>query len=98
MAKSARYCTKCGKALRFKMRECHWCGTKITNPDKSTSKYFIWGIIPIVGWIVGLILFFTLQHEYPRKADSAAKGVMTGVIGVLGAVIVFFLAKMIFGK
>ncbi len=86
MFNSARYCVKCGRGLRFKMRECPWCGTEVENPDK--SKYFAWGLIPVLGWIVGLILFFTLQNEYPRRADSAAKGVVTGVIGVLLACLV----------
>ena len=95
MSRNARYCVKCGKAMRFKMRNCPRCGQKIQNPDKSAKKYMIWSAIPIFGWIIGLILFFTLQNEYPKKADSAAKGVVIGVSAVMGAAIVFFLAKMI---
>ena len=95
MSRNARYCVKCGKAMRFKMRVCPRCGEKIQNPDKSAKKYMIWGAIPILGWIIGLILFFTLQNEYPKKADSAAKGVTIGVSAVMGAVIVFLLAKML---
>ena len=79
MFNSARYCVKCGRGLRFKMRECPWCGTKVKNPDKSSKKYFWWAQLPFFGWIIGLILFFTLQNEYPRKAESAAVGVAVGI-------------------
>lgn len=95
MFNSARYCVKCGRGLRFKMRDCPWCGTKVKNPDKANKKYFAWGLLPVIGWAIGLMLFFTLQNEYPRKADSAAKGVVAGIIGFMlaGAIVALFLAK-----
>ncbi len=92
MLNSARYCVNCGKGLRFKTRDCPWCGTRVENPDKSDKKFFALGLIPVIGWIIGLILFFALQNEYPRKADSAAKGVITGVVAILLACIVAGLA------
>ena len=95
MFKSAKYCVKCGYGLRFKMRECPWCGKKVKNPDKTVRKYYFWSMIPVLGWIIGLVLFFTLQNEYPRRADSAAKGVAAGVGITLGIVTAFFLGKMI---
>ena len=94
---SAKYCVNCGRGLRVKMRECPLCGTKVKNPDKRSTKYFLWSMIPVVGWAVGLILFFTLQNEYPKKADSAAKGVIAGVVSLLGLVIGILIGKMIFG-
>ena len=97
MFNSARYCVKCGRGLRFRMRECPWCGKKVANPDKSMKKYFIWSMIPVLGWIFGLFLFFTLQNEYPRRADSAAKGVVAGVCVFMGFAIALVLGKMILG-
>ena len=96
MFNSARYCVKCGRGLRFKMRECPWCGKKVKKPDKS-AKYYLWSWFPILGWFAGLVLFFTLQNEYPRRADSAALGVAAGVGITMGAAIVFLLAKLILG-
>ncbi len=88
MFNGARYCVKCGKTLRFKMRECPWCGTKVKNPDKTNRKYFAWSMFPVFGWITGLILFFALQNEYPKKADSAAKGVAAGVVATMVAAMI----------
>ena len=96
MFNSARYCTKCGRGLRFKMRVCPWCGTKVSKPDKGTT-YFLWSWIPIFGWFAGLVLYFILQNEYPRRADSAAKGVAAGVGMTMGAVISLLIGKLIFG-
>lgn len=96
MFNSARYCVNCGHGLRFKMRQCPWCGKKVKKPDRS-AKYFLWSWIPVFGWFAGLVLFFTLQNEYPRRADSAAKGVTAGVAITMGAAIAICIGKLIFG-
>ena len=96
MFNSARYCVRCGRGLRFKMRVCPWCGKKVAKPDKGVP-HFLWSWIPVVGWMGGLILYFMLQNEYPRRADSAARGVVAGVCITMGAAIAIFLGKLIFG-
>ena len=74
---SARYCVRCGSGLRLDDRKCPLCGKKVKESDRSCTKFTIWGFIFA---FVGLILYFSYFERVPRKANSAAKGAIMGIV------------------
>lgn len=67
---NAAYCTKCGASL----------GRSLLPPLPADKPSFGLGIAGFLIPLVGLILYLVHIDKYPRKAKSAGKGALMGVI------------------
>lgn len=99
-----KYCSHCGAEIEDEAIVCVKCGCSVANtnraienPNESTTAYTILGFfIPIIG----LILFFLWQNEYPRRAKAAGKGalisiILAGVAAIIYGIVVVSLISSI---
>ncbi len=101
------FCRNCGQPLEESAKFCSQCGTDVagTAPvieDKANLGFAILGfLIPLVGLI--LYLIYDGKNQ-PKKAKSAGKGALVGVItGVAFTALMFvfyflFLFTMLIGS
>ncbi len=76
------YCSKCGQEINGTPAFCPKCGSQIGNnayqPEDEPNKGY--AIIGFFLPIVGLILYLVYESKMPKKAKSAGKGALAGVI------------------
>lgn len=94
------YCHHCGKEVHENAQFCSHCGAKLTynqeegyyqplqqqtssQEDESSLGF---AILSFFFPIVGLVLFLIWKNDFPQKAKSCLKGMVSGI--VLGVVIV----------
>lgn len=72
-----KYCSTCGKELYDNAVICPYCGVQIKAADKPNKAFAALGFFcPIIG----LILYIIEHNNYPKKAASALKGALSGII------------------
>ncbi len=76
------YCRNCGQKLEESHVCCPSCGANLkgvyVSPTDAPSKGF--AVLGFFLPIVGLILYLIYEHESPKKARSAGKGALIGLI------------------
>ncbi len=77
------FCSKCGQEIHDEAVVCVHCGCSVRNepgpkPGDRPNVWFL--ILGILFPMVGLILFLMYKKEYPKRAKSAAKGAIIGII------------------
>ena len=76
------YCKNCGRPVDENSLYCNNCGCKLDSnqsvpKDSSNFGYAVLGFfIPLIG----LLLFLMYESKNPKRAKSAAKGALIGVI------------------
>lgn len=88
-----KYCSTCGAELYDEAVICPNCGcsTSPKVPDKPSKGFAALGFFfPVVG----LILFLVYRNETPRKAKSAGKGAIAGVITSVVLSILMFMISL----
>ncbi|MBQ9914501.1 MAG: hypothetical protein IJO50_00005, partial [Clostridia bacterium] len=95
------YCKYCGQATDDDSKFCSNCGNEIslTNGtdklDKPSRAFAVLGFfIPIVG----LILYAVYERKQPKRAKSAGKGALIGVITKIVVYIVAVVLYIIFAS
>lgn len=68
------YCKKCGNEIQSGARFCPSCGTEVNGDASSFGFALLSALIPIVG----IVLYFVWNKEYPLKASSCLKGAIVG--------------------
>ncbi len=72
-----KYCSTCGKQLYDNAVICPCCGVQVKAVDKPSKGFAAIGFLcPIIG----LILYIVEHNNYPKKASSALKGALCGII------------------
>ncbi len=72
-----KYCSTCGKELYDNAVICPCCGVQVKAVDKPSKGFAAIGFLcPIIG----LILYIVEHNNYPKKASSALKGALCGII------------------
>lgn len=84
------YCQNCGKQLDDKAAVCINCGKyvegSVDNPVvDADSPSFLVALLCFFVPVLGLILYVVYKNSHPKRARSAAKG---GIIGLILTVIV----------
>lgn len=96
------YCRNCGKNIDESDRYCINCGTRFNNNNKEMDDNSSVGFA-ILGFfipIVGLILYLVYEEKKPKRAKSAGKGALIGIItkivlsGILVILYVVFAATI----
>ena len=83
-----KYCSNCGKQIHESAVVCIHCGFSVTQannnntdvPKKDDAPSTGYAVLGFFVPIVGLILYLLYEDDYPRKAKSAGKGALAGVI------------------
>ncbi len=101
------YCHKCGKEIDDDAVVCVHCGCAVPSAansgaasDDASSAAF--AVLSFFFPLVGLILFLVWKDTYPKRAKSAGKGALIGVIvnvvfSVIVGVFSFILAMLAAG-
>ena len=78
------YCKNCGQMLAENSEYCTYCGTRVYNTQTSNinddKPSLGFAVLSFFMPIVGLILFLVYRNDKPKKAKSAGKGALIGII------------------
>lgn len=87
------YCSHCGTENMTSAKFCKDCGNKmsdtnITNPSitanlnlvKPESLKIGWIILSVLLPIAGIIIYFNLKQEFPKKAKDAIISAAVGIV------------------
>lgn len=94
------YCKNCGKAIDDNSTYCNHCGIRLdriaketVSNDRSSIGFAILGFfIPILG----LIFFLIYEGKKPKRAKSAGKGALIGLITKIILIIVLVVLYAVF--
>ena len=73
------------------MKEFYWQSYKLKNKmEYGKSRSNGWYILPIfLGWIGGIIAYFILRRDDPRKAKKCLYlGIILGIVGIILNIII----------
>jgi len=90
-----KYCSKCGKELNDDAVICIGCGCAVEGPAKQTTTEVNDapnGGFAALGFfipIAGLILYLINMDTHPKRARSAGKGALIGVIVYVALIILY---------
>jgi uncharacterized membrane protein YvbJ len=88
------FCYRCGAEHIDEAVICTKCGCKIELPEASKNKddinfwtgclSYICISVPLIGWILGLILYLTWKESAPNRAKMV--GILTLISVILSAI------------
>ena len=89
---NVRYCERCGGAIWAKnVTRCPHCDFKMRDANEKSWGLFALGLIPVIGFIVGIIAAIVCAAKgKSRKAKSAISGALIGLllVAIAGAIAV----------
>lgn len=82
------YCKYCGNQLPDGAKECPNCASRVQyafdagadNSQNNDKSSFLLALVGFFFPLVGLILYLCIRKDEPKKAKSAGKGALAGVI------------------
>lgn len=89
------YCQKCGQPLQDQAPYCVYCGAEtgiINPPDK---PWFVFAFLGFISPIIGLILYLVYDSKRPKRARSAIRGALAGIIGKIVLFIFMFVLTLV---
>ena len=86
------YCYQCGKEVSEDAKFCPYCGASLTQTKGSyqpiqtqtvsseDAPHMGFAVLSFFIPIVGLILYLVWKDEFPQKAKSCLKGLISGIV------------------
>jgi len=82
------FCSKCGNEETSDKKFCSKCGSELEiasrQPTRETSRSNLWYLLSIIlGLVGGIIAFFVLRKDDPKKAKNVLiVGIIITIIGI----------------